>query len=46
MCGETFIQPNFEGALTLKVELENLKLQIIAEIKNLIFNEINSSKPI
>ena len=40
-CGETFIQSNFEGALTLKVELENLKLQIISEIKDLIFNEIS-----
>ena len=40
-CSETFIQSNFEGALTLKVELENLKLQIISEIKDLIFNEIS-----
>ena len=40
LCGETFIQSNFEGALNLKVELESLKLQIIAEIKDLIFNEI------
>ena len=44
MCSETFIQSNFEGALNLKVELENLKLQIIAEIKDLIFNEISSFK--
>ena len=42
MYSETFIQSNFEGALNLKVELENLKLQIIAEIKDLIFNEISS----
>ena len=41
---ETFIQSNFEGALNFKVELENLKLQIIAEIKDLIFNEISSFK--
>ena len=32
-CSETFIQSNFEGALNFKVELENLKLQVIAEIK-------------
>ena len=44
MCIETFIQPNFEGVLNLKVGLENLKLQIIAEIKDLIFNEISSLK--
>ena len=37
-------RPNFEGALNLKVELQNLKLQIIAEIKDLIFNEIGSFK--
>ena len=41
---ETITQSNFEGALNLKVELENLKLQIIAEIKDLIFNEISSFK--
>ena len=41
---ETFIQSNFKGALNLKVELENIKLQIIAEIKYLIFNEISSFK--
>ena len=41
---ETFIQSNFEGALNLKEELENLKLQTIAEIKDLIFNEISSFK--
>ena len=44
MCSETFIQSNFEGALNFKVELENLKLQIFAEIKDLIFNEISSFK--
>ena len=44
LCSETFIQSNFEGALNFKVELENLKLQIIAEIKDLIFNEISSFK--
>ena len=44
LCYETFIQSNFEGALNFKVELENLKLQIIAEIKDLIFNEISSFK--
>ena len=44
LCNETFIQSNFEGALNFKVELENLKLQIIAEIKDLIFNEISSFK--
>ena len=44
LCDETFIQSNFEGALNFKVELENLKLQIIAEIKDLIFNEISSFK--
>ena len=44
LCSEIFIQSNFEGALNLKVELENLKLQIIAEIKDLIFNEISSFK--
>ena len=41
---ETFIQSNLDGALNLIVELEKLKLQIIAEIKYLIFNEINSFK--
>ena len=44
MCSETFLQSNFEGALNLRVELENLKLQMITEIKDLIFNEINSFK--
>ena len=44
LCDETFIQSNFEGALNFKVELENLKLQIIAEIKDLIFNEVSSFK--
>ena len=44
LCNETFIQSNFEGALNFQVELENLKLQIIAEIKDLIFNEISSFK--
>ena len=44
LCDETFIQSNFEGALNFKVELENLKLQIIAEIKDLVFNEISSFK--
>ena len=44
MCSETFIQSNLEGALNIKIELENLKLQIIAEIKDLIFNEISSFK--
>ena len=44
LCSETFIQSNFEGPLNFKVELENLKLQIIAEIKDLIFNEISSFK--
>ena len=44
LCSETFIQSNFEGALNIKIELENLKLQIIAEIKDLIFNEISSFK--
>ena len=33
---------NFESALDFKVELENFQLQIIAEIKNLISNEISS----
>ena len=42
LCSETFTQSNFEGALNLKVQLENLKLQIIAEIRDLIFNEIIS----
>ena len=41
-CGERFIQSDFEGALNLKVDLENLKSQIIADIKDLIFNEISS----
>ena len=44
LCSETFTQSNFEGALNLKVQLENLKLQIIAEIRDLIFNEIISFK--
>ena len=44
LCSETFTQSNFEGALNLKVQLENLKLQIIAEIRDLIFNEISSFK--
>ena len=44
LCSDTFIQSNFEGVLNLKVELENLKLQIIAEIKDLVFNEISSFK--
>ena len=44
LCNETLVQSNFEGALNFKVELENLKLQIIAEIKDLIFNEISSFK--
>ena len=44
LCSETFIQSNFEGALNFKVELENLKLQIIAETKDLIFNETSSIK--
>ena len=41
---KTFIQSNFEGALNFKVELEDLNLQIIVEIKDLIFNEISSFK--
>ena len=44
LCSEAFIQSNFEGALNLKVEPENLKLQIIAEIKDLTFNKIISFK--
>ena len=44
LCSEKFIQSNFEGPLNLKVELENLKLQIIAESKDLIFDEISSFK--
>ena len=44
LCSETFTQSNFEGALNFKVQLENLKLQIIAEIRDLIFNEIISFK--
>ena len=44
LCSETFIQSNFEGALNFKVDLENLKLQIIAETKDLIFNETSSIK--
>ena len=44
LCSDTLIQSNFEGVLNLKVELENLKLQIIAEIKDLVFNEISSFK--
>ena len=44
LCSETFTLSNFEGALNLKVQLENLKLQIIAEIRDLIFNEIISFK--
>ena len=41
---ETFTQSNFEGALNLKVELENLRLQIISEIADVLFNEISSFK--
>ena len=41
---QAFIQSNFEDALNFKVEQKNLKLQIIAEIKDLIFNEISSFK--
>ena len=41
---QIFIQSNFEGALNLEEELENLKLQTIAEIKDLSFNEISSFK--
>ena len=44
MYGETFTQSNFEGALNIKVELENLKLENIAKIEDLIFNEISSFK--
>ena len=44
LCSETIIQSNFEGALNLKVELEILQSKIITEIKDLIFNEINSVK--
>ena len=44
LCSEIFILSNFDSALNLKVELENLKLQIIAEIKDHIFNEISSFK--
>ena len=44
LCSETFTQPNFERALNLKVELENLKSEIIPKIKDLIFNEISSFK--
>ena len=44
MYGETFTQSNFEGALNIKGELENLKLEIIAKIQDLIFNEISSFK--
>ena len=43
-CSETIIQSSFEGALNLKVELEILQSKITAEIKDLIFNEINSVK--
>ena len=43
LCSETFTQSYFEGTLNLKVELEDLKLQIIAEIKDLIFNEVSST---
>ena len=39
LCSETFTQSIFEGALNLKVELEKLKLQIIAEIEGLKFGE-------
>ena len=35
LCSETFALSNFEGDLNFKVELENLKLQIIADIKDL-----------
>ena len=41
---KAFVQSNLQGALNLKVELENLKLQINAEIKDLIFNEISYLK--
>ena len=34
-CSERFIQSNFEGALNLNVDLENLKSQIVADIKDL-----------
>ena len=44
LCSETFIQSNSEGTLNINVEVENLKLQIIAEIKDLIFNEISLFK--
>ena len=44
LCSPTFTRWNLEDALNLKAELENLKLQIIAEIKDLIFNEISSFK--
>ena len=44
LCNETFNQSNFKGALNLKVKLENLKYKIIAEIKDLIFNEISLFK--
>ena len=43
-CSENFTQSNFEGALNLKVEPETFKLQIIAEIKDLIYNEISAFK--
>ena len=35
LCSETCALSNFEGDLNFKVELENLKLQIIADIKDL-----------
>ena len=44
LCSETITQSNFEGPLNLKVELKHLKLQIIAEIKGFVFNEISSFK--
>ena len=44
LCSETFTQSNFEGALNLKVELQNLKFKVIVEIKDLILNEISSFK--
>ena len=44
LCSQTFTQSNFEGPLNLKVGLENRKFQIIEELKDLIFNEINFFK--
>ena len=45
LCSKTFTQSNFQGALNLKVQLENLKLQIIAGIKDLIFSPFQANVP-